>query len=154
MKLYLVRHAKAASIDIDQARPLTDEGRRDMQKVAVFLKPLEINVNYLWHSGKKRAEQTAEILADVVNVKNQMTTHEGLAPNDDVTIIKDEVITVQSDIMIVAHLPFVSRLASLLLTGDKSKYIVTFRPGGVISLESIYQNHWQINWMITPELIV
>ena len=153
MKLYLVQHAKAASKDIDPQRPLTEEGRRDIQKVAAFIKPLNLSVDYLWHSGKNRAQQTAEILADVVEVKKEMAAHDGLAPNDDVSTLKDEIISSWKDVIIVGHLPFLPKLASLLLTGSESSNIVTFRNGGIVCLDYSDDNQWQLNWMIIPELL-
>ena len=74
MKLYLVQHAKAASKETDPERSLTEEGLRDIRKVAEFIKPLDLSVDYLWHSGKNRAQQTAEILADVVKVSTNVLT--------------------------------------------------------------------------------
>jgi phosphohistidine phosphatase len=93
MKLYLVQHARTASKEVDPTRSLTAEGRRDIQKVAEFVKPLNLVVNSLWHSGKTRARQTAEILAKVISVENKMTSHDGLAPNDDVQVIKDSIVS-------------------------------------------------------------
>ncbi len=154
MKLYLVQHAKAASKDVDPQRPLTEEGRRDIQKVAAFIKPLNLSVDYLWHSGKKRAQQTSEILADVVEVNKEMAAHDGLAPNDDVSKLKDEIISDQNDIMIVGHLPFLNKLASLLFTGSKSSNTVAFRNGGIVCLDYSDGNQWQLDWMIIPELLV
>jgi len=46
MKLYLVQHAKAASKEVDPERPLTEEGHRDIQKVAAFIRPLNLCVDY------------------------------------------------------------------------------------------------------------
>ena len=154
MKLYLVQHAKAAPKDVDPQRPLTEEGRRDIQKVAAFIKPLNLSVDYLWHSGKKRAQQTAEILADVVEVRKEMAAHDGLAPNDDVLTLKDEIISDQNDIIIVGHLPFLPKLASLLLTGSESSNIVAFRNGGIVCLDYSDDNQWQLDWMIIPELLI
>jgi len=153
MKLYLVQHAKAASKDIDPDRALTDVGRRDIQKVAAFIKPLNTEVDFLWHSGKTRAAQTAEVIAGVVNIKTQMTTRDGLAPNDDVTVIKDELITGEHDVMIVGHLPFLSKLASLLLTDNESAGIIAFQNGGIVAFEQSSEGRWQINWMIIPDLL-
>ncbi|MHC4736631.1 MAG: SixA phosphatase family protein [Planctomycetota bacterium] len=85
MKLYLVQHAKAASKDVDSERPLTEEGRQDIQKVATFIKPLNLSVDYLWHSTKTRAIQTAEILAEVVKINKEKIERQSLAPNDNVT---------------------------------------------------------------------
>ena len=154
MKLYLVQHAKAALKDVDPQRPLTEEGRRDIQKVAVLIKPLNLSVDYLWHSGKKRAQQTAEILAEVVEVKKEMATHEGLSPNDNVTVLKDELISGRQDIMIVGHLPFLPKLASLLLTNSESSNTVAFKNGGIVCLNYSDDNQCQLQWMIIPELLI
>ena len=151
MRLFLVQHAKSASKEADPERPLTEEGRRDIEKVAAFIKPLKLTVSYLWHSGKTRAQQTAEILAEAVNAGKEMTIHYGLAPNDDVRTIKEEIETVRQDIMIVGHLPFLDKLASLLLTGSESAGIVAFKQGGILCLSN--ENNWQIEWMIIPELL-
>jgi len=153
MRLYLVQHAKAASKEVDSQRPLTDEGRRDVQKVAAFIKPLNLGVDFLWHSGKTRAAQTAEALAEVVRVGTEAAAHDGLAPNDDVVAIRDELASSRHDVMIVGHLPFLSKLASLLLAGDETAGTVAFQQGGVVCLEQGAEDEWQINWMVIPELL-
>lgn len=164
MKLYLVQHAKAASKQEDPQRPLTEEGRRDIQRVAAFIKPLKLCVDYLWHSGKRRAEQTAGFLAEVVRINKEQTVRDGLGPNDDVGVIRDELASIETDVMIVGHLPFLSRLASLLLAGSEprpsergggeSANMVAFKQGGIVCLNRSEDNQWQIDWMVTPELIV
>jgi len=154
MRLYLVQHAKAASKETDPQRPLTEEGRRDIQKVAAFIKYLDLSVDYLWHSGKTRAQQTAEILADVVEVRKEMAAHEGLAPNDDVSTLRDEIISDRLDIMIVGHLPFLSKLTSLILTGSESSKTVAFKNGGIVCLDYSDDNQCQLDWMIIPELLI
>jgi phosphohistidine phosphatase len=153
MKLFLVQHARAASKEVDPERPLTEEGRRDMEKIMVFIKPLELAVDFLWHSGKTRARQTAEILAQVVTIDNELNAHNGLAPNDDVEVIKEEIEAARQDFMIVSHLPFVDKLASLLFTGSESASIVAFKQGGIVCLSCENHNLWQIEWMITPDLL-
>jgi len=154
MKLYLVQHAKAASEQIDPQRPLTEEGRRDVQKVAAFIKPLNLCVDCLWHSGKKRAEQTAEVLAEAVKVKEGTIARDGLGPNDDVTALKNELGSTEQDIMIVGHLPFLGKLASLLLSGCESANTAAFKNGGIVCLSRSEAEQWQIEWMVTPEILV
>ena len=153
MKLYLVQHARSASKEIDPQRPLTAEGQRDMHRIAEFVKPLQITVNSLWHSGKARAKQTAEILAEVITVENEMAAHDGLAPNDDVQVVKEIIVSAERDLMIVGHMPFMAKLASLLLTGSESTGTVAFRQGGIVCLNCEDDNRWQIDWMIVPELL-
>ncbi len=154
MKLYLVQHAKAASKEVDPQRSLTEEGHRDIRKVAAFIEPLKLWVDCLWNSGKRRAVQTAEILAEVIEIKEAKIARDGLTPNDDVTTLRDELASVQQDIMIVGHLPFLSKLASLLLAGSESANTVAFRNGGIVCLNRSETNQWQIDWIVTPELIV
>lgn len=154
MKLYLVQHAKAASKDADPQRPLTEEGRRDIQKVAAFIKPLNLSVDYLWHSGKKRAVQTSGFLAEVVKINETQIIHDGLGPNDDVTALKNELISARQNIIIVGHLPFLSKLASLLLTGCESSNTVAFKQAGIVCLDYSGDNQWQLDWLIIPELLV
>lgn len=154
MRLYMVQHAKATSEEADPQRSLTEEGLRDIQKVAAFVKPLDLSVDYLWHSGKKRALQTAGVLARAVKISEAITARDGLGPNDDVTAIRGELTSTEQDIMIVGHLPFLSKLASLLLAGSESANTVTFKNGGIMCLRRRDENLWQVDWMITPELLV
>jgi phosphohistidine phosphatase len=154
MKLYLVQHAKAAPKEVNPQRPLTEEGRRDVQKVAAFIKPLNLCVDYLWHSGKRRAVETAELLAEVIDIKEATIAREGLSPNDDVTVLRDELASSQHRIMVVGHLPFLSKLASLLLAGSESAETIAFKNGGIVCLNRSETNQWQVDWVVTPELII
>jgi len=152
MKVYLVQHAKAASPEQDPSRALTEEGRRDMEKVADFVRPLHLSAGCIQHSGKKRAEQTAELLAAVVKT-DATTARQGLGPNDDVLAIESELNSAEQDTMIVGHMPFLGRLASLLLTGSESAETVRFRNGGIVCLERNEQGRWQIDWVVTPQIL-
>lgn len=153
MKLYLVQHAKAVPKEVDPQRLLTGEGLRDIQKIAEFIGPLHLCVDYLWHSGKRRAVQTAEVLAKVINVNIAPAERQGLGPTDDVAVLRAELASVTDDIMIVGHLPFLDKLASLLLTGCESANTVAFKQGGIVCLSRCDEDKWQIDWMVTPELL-
>ena len=153
MKLYLVQHGKAATKEIDPLRPLTEEGRNDVQKVATFIEPLFLCVDCLWHSGKTRAAQTAEILAAIVKSNRGTLQHQGLSPNDEVAALKDELSMTESDIMIVGHLPFLGKLTSLLIAGCESAEVVEFKQGGILCLNRCENKKWHISWMIIPELL-
>ncbi|MHC4475789.1 MAG: phosphohistidine phosphatase SixA [Planctomycetota bacterium] len=153
MRLYLVQHAKALSKQENPERPLSEEGRRDMQKIAAFLGPLDLAVDYLWHSGKLRAAQTADFLAEIITVAKATTAREGLGPTDDVGPVADELAAIDDCVMVVGHLPFLVKLASLLLTGSESADTVAFKNGGLVCLARSEENRWQVEWMVTPELL-
>jgi phosphohistidine phosphatase len=154
MKVYLVRHGEAVSSQFDPQRPLSEQGFADIQKVASFIKPLEISVEHIWHSGKLRAAQTAENLAGAVLVEKDCSEHKNLEPNDDVTIIADELEAYDTDLMLVGHLPFLAYLTSLLVAGKQTANVVAFDAGSVACINRRNPGQWQIEWMITPEQLV
>ena len=63
MRIYLTQHGLAVPKDVDPDRPLSEQGRQDVQRLADFLKNTGAQVEQVLHSGKTRAEQTATILA-------------------------------------------------------------------------------------------
>ena len=153
MNLYLVQHGKAVAKEVDPDRSLTEQGRAEVERVAAFIEPLSLSVGCLWHSGKTRAAQTARILAEVVKADKGVLQRDGLAPNDDVTNLADELNAANQDIMIVGHLPFLSKLASLLISGSESTNVVAFKNSGVVSIRRSEQNQWQLSWIATPGLL-
>ncbi len=152
MKLYLVQHGEAEEADVDPQRRLTDKGRRDVETVAAFLKPLGLAVNAIWHSGKPRAQQTAEVLLEAIVADEGMLRRDGLSPNDEVAPVADEIGERTSDLMVVGHMPFLGRLASLLLTGNEDAGPVAYQRGGVVCLEGGEGRPWQVRWILVPEL--
>jgi phosphohistidine phosphatase len=153
MRLYLVQHGEAKSEDVDPQRSITDKGMRDVQKVAVFLKPLGLVVSEIRHSGKARAAQTAEILAHSFSVGRGVREKAGLAPLDPVEPTAKQLIGMSEDLMLVGHLPFMGHLASYLIAGDESLDSVAFQQGGVVCLESDVQSGWRVRWMVTPDIL-
>jgi len=154
MKVYLVRHGQAVSSEVDPQKPLSEQGLADVRKVASFIKHLEISVEHIRHSGKLRAAQTAEILAGSISVEKDCSAHEGLGPNDDVTIMAEELEAYNADLMIVGHLPFLAYLASLLAAGRQTADVVSFDVGSIACLNRSDPGRWQLEWMITPKLLV
>lgn len=153
MKLYLVQHAKAASKEEDPERPLTQEGRIEAQKIAHFLQPLGLTVDRFWHSGKTRAQQTADIYTEAFTTAEEPAAREGLSPNDNVLPVRDEMAVATEDTLIVGHMPFLNRLASLLLTGYEGGDLIDFRHAGVVCLGRLPDNRWQVLWIVVADLI-
>ena len=153
MKVYLVRHGDAVSSQVDPQRPLSEQGRADIRKIASYIKPQRIFVEYIWHSGKLRAAQTAEILAESVSVKKDCSARNNMSPNDDIGIIADELEAYDTNLMLIGHLPFLAYLASLLVSGKDVSNIVAFDAGAIVCLSRSDPSRWQIEWMISPKLL-
>jgi phosphohistidine phosphatase len=114
MLLYLVQHGEAKREAEDPSRPLSKKGVKDVQKVAHFLAASNVKVARIHHSGKKRALETAEIIAISINPGEEVNEVGGLKPLDDPRIWYDRILKTEEDTMLVGHLPYMSRLASML----------------------------------------
>ena len=153
MKLYLVQHGEAKRKEEDPSRPLTDKGVKDAEKVAKYVSNLGVKVKKIFHSGKLRAKQTAEIFAKHLKPEEVLET-DGLNPLDPPEIWVKKLKTIDEDIMLTGHLPHLSKLTSVLVIGDENKEIIKFRNAGVICLERNEQEKWIILWAIPPEMIL
>ncbi len=153
MKLYLVQHGDAVAKELDPERPLSDQGRIDVQSVTRFLARAGIGVPVILHSGKKRAAQTAELLAGGVGQSPSPDKISGIDPLDPVAPFAQTVGEWTSDTMVVGHLPFLGKLASLLVTGNETPSVVAFQPASVACLERGQNDRWTLDWMIRPELV-
>jgi phosphohistidine phosphatase len=153
MRIYLTQHGLAVPEDIDPDRPLSEQGRQDVRCLAEVLRQAGIRVERLFHSGKTRAEQTAAILAEPLLLAGQPQARSGLAPNDAVEPLSREIEAWARDTLIVGHLPFLGRLASLLVAGDPDRPTLAFQPGSLACLERDAAGHWVLLWMVRPGLI-
>ena len=152
-KLYLVQHGEAVSKDVDPGRPLSPVGEEDVKKISEFLQNSGASVDRILHSGKMRAHQTAEILAEKLLHEGEVEAITGINPNDPVTDFSPKIRKLQHDVMLVGHLPFMAKLASYLVTGQEEPVIVAFKPGSVVCLEQNEAGDWQVQWMIRPDSI-
>jgi len=152
MFLYLIQHGEAKSEKEDPERGLTDRGIEDVKRVAQFLSAINLSISRIFHSGKKRALQTAELYAEYLKPARGLAMAEGLAPLDDPHIWSEKLRSIYEDIALVGHLPHLERLSSLLLCGDAGKKIINFRMGGIVCLKRT-DNIWSIEWAVVPEVI-
>src|SRR3954469_24875390 len=84
MELFLVQHGQAKSEVEDPERSLTERGAETVQRMAAWAAQVGVRVDQIRHSGKRRAEQTAALLAERLCPPQGMIAVPGLAPDDDV----------------------------------------------------------------------
>jgi len=154
MRLYLVRHGEALDEDEDPKRPLSEKGRGDVARVAAILDEAGVKIDCVQHSGKLRAAETAAIMAGSLAVDGTISHRAGIAPNDPVDPILDQLRSIRQDdgggLMLVGHMPHLGRLSSRLLSGE-GWVGVTMPEGGVLCLEGLGAS-WSLVWFIVPEL--
>lgn len=153
MYLYLVQHGEAKKEEEDPARGLTDKGIQDVQRAAAFARKMGLKISCIFHSGKTRAMQTAQILADQLKPVKGIAQADNLAPMDDPSIWVKRIADMNEDIMLVGHLPYMAKLASLLLCGDREKTFVDFKMGGIVCHKRLDDGRWMLDWMIVPEIL-
>lgn len=151
MKLYLVQHGDAVSKADDPDRPLSEQGRDDVNAAATFLAGKANFVRCL-HSGKTRARQTATILAQVLAPGAPVDAIDHINPNDPVEPLARQLPGWTGDTLLVGHLPFMARFVSYLLVGSEDTIAVDYRPGTIVCLNR-EQERWRIQWMLRPELL-
>ena len=151
MKVYLVQHGIPKPEEEDPQRPLSDRGVEEVKRMAEHLARAGIRVARVYHSGKLRARETAEILAERLDVE-RLEEAQGLKPLDAPALWAERLGNTSSDTMLVGHLPHLQKLSSLLLAGDPEKRIISFRQGGVVCMEKDNEG-WAIKWIVNPEII-
>ena len=147
-KIYFSQHGLAVDKAEDPERPLSPAGRQQTEAVANILLDSGTSLTHIFHSGKLRASQSAEIFANTLKVSS-ISSINGLAPNDDVTLLAKNLNSEHT--LYVGHLPHLEKLAAYLLTGDENTNIVRFQNSGVLCLEKESQ-HYRIKWLLPPDL--
>jgi phosphohistidine phosphatase len=151
MEVYLVRHGQAKAETMDPAQPLSERGREEVERVARHAAARGLRVVEIRHSRKLRARETAEILAAHLAPARGVREVDGLAPADDPAAARQSLEEAHEPLMLVGHLPHLSRLASSLLLGDAGKEIVHFGNASLACLART-DGGWRLEWILTPDL--
>lgn len=150
MRLYLVQHGDAVSKGEDPKRRLSKRGEDDIKRLAAWLVAYDITLSRIWHSGKVRARQTAELLEPVLESGGQTRATDGLGPNDPPEAFLKRLQNIDEDTLIASHLPFVARLLSQLITGSPDQQLVEFRPGSIAVIERDESGGWHLICFARP----
>ncbi|MCK5078007.1 MAG: phosphohistidine phosphatase SixA [Calditrichia bacterium] len=148
MCIYLVQHGKSYTKDLNTNRPLTPEGKKETIFVANQIKNKDVKISKIIHSNKTRTIETANIFSETLDPDIPTSFEENLNPNDDITVFAEQ-LNKSANLMVVSHLPFLSKLASFLLTGTIDNPIIAFKNSGVICLK-FENNNWIIEWIVVP----
>jgi phosphohistidine phosphatase len=152
MALFLVQHGKSLPKDIDADPSLSEEGTLEAKRIAEVARGYGVHVSEIWHSGKKRARQTADIFAHALDPENGVKAVGGLNPMDDVAAFARHIGN-EEDIMLVGHLPFLAKLTSYLITGTVDRSVFKFQNGGILCLDrDLDTRTWMIKWSLMPHI--
>jgi phosphohistidine phosphatase len=152
MALFLAQHGKAAAAEIDPERGLTAEGRAEVERIAGVARGYGVKVSAIFHSGKKRARETAEIFAEKLGPGIRITATTGMDPKDDVTALAGRISAADNQLF-VGHLPFMEKMTSYLITGSADTTVIKFQNGGIVCLDTNQETGtWVIRWALMPHI--
>lgn len=148
MLIYFVQHGLALPEQVDPNRPLSAEGRKEVERIAAHLRRVGIVVKKVCHSGKTRAEQTAQILAEQIG-DGHIYEVAGMSPKDNV--IEFAAGLKEDQTMYVGHLPHLGKLVSCLVAGHEDANVVRFVNAGVVCVEKDSAGY-HMEWYLKPSL--
>lgn len=125
MRILLLRHGDAADLGAgitrDAERPLTREGIQKLTAAAATYARLVETPERLLASPRRRARESAEILARATGFHGRIESDESLHPESDpdlvLSLLHGEVQSGRGSIALVGHEPHLGALLGLLVTG-------------------------------------
>jgi phosphohistidine phosphatase len=154
MQLYFVRHGLAEdSVEVmtDAERQLTREGIHRTRTMGRTLVAAGVKPRRLFSSPLARALQTAEILAQILDVKT--TVRKALSPGFDVEAVAKLLTGLKADdeVMFVGHEPDLSGVISQIIGGGE----IIMKKGSVARVDVGLQEPLRgaLLWLLAPKLV-
>ena len=147
--LLLVHHGDAVGPDIDPMRPLSSAGLSASAALAETAAARGVRPVVIWHSGKIRAKQTAELFLRACNPLAVFEAVHGLQPGDPARWMHDRLLGDVRSILVVGHMPHLPALLSLLRGEPGDRVARDFPAHGCVALEADGEV-WRETWRLTP----
>lgn len=147
--LYIMRHGQAeARAASDAERALTARGEQDVERVTRALASELANVEQIWVSPYRRAQQTAAIVNRVLGRGADPVTTELLTPEANLMALCDQMQQSDSmELMLVSHMPLVGELLHYLTGTDPGRYSMGTASIACVSLEVAGAGLGHLEWL-------
>jgi len=158
MEIYILRHGiaeESAAGQSDAERALTPEGKKKLRNVLRAAQEAGVEPALILTSPLKRAVQTAQLAAEVLEYDGELLRTEALEPGAHPRLVWEE-IRVHKDepaILLAGHEPLFSSLTAYLLGCPDLQ--IGFKKGAMACIEVDRfgaEPHGALKWFITPKL--
>ena len=149
MVLYLVHHGEAVGPEVDPRRPLSEQGREHVDRLAAEAAARGARPSVVWHSGKLRARQTAEAYWRLCNALAAFSATRDLQPDDPPEWIRDSLRAETRDVLIAGHFPHLPRLLALMVSTGPGGGGRVFPQHGMVALQTDDEGKtWREIWRL------
>ena len=164
MNLFILRHGLAVDLgepglpkDMKDAdRPLTTKGKKKLRRATGAMQAMEMTFDVVLSSPLLRAMQTAEIVAEAMELRKKPVLTDNLAPGGSVKALVEQINELPprvKSVLLVGHEPYLSEFIALLTTGNTSARL-ELKKGGLAKLETPrlrYAHCAKLSWLLTPK---
>jgi len=145
--IVLVHHGDALGPDVDPMRPLSGPGRAASGLLAAAAAARGVSPDVVFHSGKLRVRQTAELFRAACNPLAGLSAARGLQPADPPGWMRDQLAEDSRSIVLVGHMPHLARLLRVLCREPPDTAATDFPLHGCVALErhgEIWKEVWRL----------
>ena len=142
--LYVLRHGEARpgiGARGDFLRELTTDGKKQLTRLAQYLKSKDFKVDLVLVSPAKRTQQSLEILTSALALINNQETHDEIFDADPEILLNiiNNIKQPTNHLLLVGHNPGISSLVSFI----SGQNYVSMKPGMMAVLE-ILVDDWKL----------
>jgi phosphohistidine phosphatase len=156
--IYILRHGKAeesAPGGSDAARRLTKKGSEEILGVGLWMAAQDLEFDLIAASPLARAQETAAIIAGVLDHKKKPASWDVLVPGCEPDAVCHEISrhTKSSAILLVGHEPLLSSLISRIIAGTEDAGIAMTK-GGLAKIRDVsftQRPSGELHWLLTAK---
>jgi len=158
MEIYILRHGiaeepRAGMKDADRA--LTPEGKKKLREVLQVMKGAGVQPELILTSPFRRARETAEIAAEILQHKEPLVPCSSLIPTADPGAAWSEIRVHKSaeSLLLASHEPLCSRLIAMLLASPN--LLIDVKKGSITRIDvDSFGAHPRgvLKWVLTPKI--
>jgi phosphohistidine phosphatase len=142
-------------VEEDSERPLTPEGRAEMQNIAKSLKTIGLQINRIYTSPLRRARETAEIAAEILKIPT-LEEWDELKPDGSKAALYRKLARLEqnSRLILVGHEPYLTSMIGEIIGSTSAKIVLKKGGIGKVRITSFTPRiSGELRWLLAPKIL-